>query len=280
MIMDLIDCEEMDESTLVKYLELVHSYTGITMSLAKKTLLQGRLRPRIKKLSLQSYSSYLSLVMNSKEERSEFINLVTTHETSFFRTQRVWDYFYNDFLPDWYSSNSDKTLNIWSAAASTGEEVYSVAICCEEFRLKNPQFSYQIIGSDISGEVISIAELAEYSGRSIENFKTNNPSVFSRYLLASGQKFKVKESLKTRIRFTTQNLYDHPIHDNFYDIVFLRNVLIYFNQKDQAKVLSNIEKSIIRKGILVIGESESLNGLGSAFEFKFPLIYANTGKLK
>lgn len=267
------DRDEMDDSTLRKFLELVHLHTGITMTHAKKTLLQGRIRPRIKKLGLGSYTSYLDLIKNDKNEIQEFINLVTTHETSFFRTQRVWDYFNNDFLPKWSEENPDKVLRIWSAASSTGEEVYTIGICCEEFRSQNAKFNYQILGTDISTTVIAQAILGEYGGRSIENFKTNNKSLFEKYMNIKEDRYCVTSSVKSKVRFASHNLYNRLPAPNEFDIVFLRNVLIYFDKTDQEKVISNIEKTLCRQGVLVIGESESLNGLSTSLDFFSPLIY-------
>lgn len=268
-----IELEEMDESTLEKFLELVHSYTGITMSSAKKTLLQGRIRPRIKKLNLPDYISYIDYLKNDPIEKQQFIDIVTTHETSFFRTQRVWEFFQKEFLPNWFRHNSGKTLKIWSAAASSGEEVYTIGVCCEEFLAKNPLFSYQILGTDISTSVLDMAEKGEYAGRSIDNFKSSNADLFFKYLRDCGEKFRVREVLKSRIRFVVHNLSHKPPEANAFDIVFLRNVLIYFSAADQTKVLLNMGISLVNKGVLVIGESESLHGLKTSFDFKSPLIY-------
>ena len=271
------DRDEMDDSTLRKFLELVHLHAGITMTHAKKTLLQGRIRPRIKKLGLESYSSYLDLMKTDKNEIQEFINLVTTHETSFFRTQRVWDYFNNDFLPKWIDDNPDKVLRIWSAASSTGEEVYTIGICCEEFRSQNAKFNYQILGTDISTTVIAQAIQGEYAGRSIENFKMNNKLLFEKYMNVKEDKYCVTNSVKSKIRFAPHNLYHRLPAPNDFDIVFLRNVLIYFEKSDQEKVVANIDKALSAPGVLVIGESESLNGLSTSLDFVSPLIYKKSG---
>lgn len=149
-----IDSDGMDKDVLEKVLALVYKHTGITMTENKKTLLQGRLRPRIRVLNLNSYAEYLTYLESHKDETQTFINLVTTNETFFFRTQRVWDYFNKELLPNWMKENPKKTLRIWSAAASTGAEIYSIGICCEEFRQKNPTFNFSLIGTDISTEVL------------------------------------------------------------------------------------------------------------------------------
>jgi len=270
-----IDQAELDGPSLEKILSLVHKLTGISMGVNKKTLIQGRLRPRIRKLGLASYDKYLDYLNTNKDEIQQFINLVTTNETSFFRTQRVWDYFIKDFLPNWWAANPKKTLKIWSGASSSGEEVYTIGICCEEFRIKNPGFNFQIFGSDISSDVVAVATKAEYAGRSIEVFKTSNRALFDKYMQPSGEIFKIHPDVKLKIRFGVHNLFNLPKERNFYDIVFLRNVLIYFEPSDIEKVLANISKGLIFNGILIIGESESLSSLKTPFNYRQPLVYEN-----
>ncbi len=271
--MNKMEQEELDSNSLDKFLSLVHKHTGISMGQNKKTLIQGRLSPRIRKLGLGSYNKYIDYMNSNKDEVQEFINLVTTNETSFFRTPRVWDFFIKDFLPNWSKANPKKPLKIWSGASSSGEEVYTIAICCEEHRLKNPGFTYQIIGSDISSEVLALAEKAEYSGRSIEAFKTSNRVLFDKYMIASGDYFKVHPDIRAKIKLNNHNLFNPPKDRNFFDIVFLRNVLIYFEPSDIEKVLANISKGLVMNGVLIIGESESLSSLKTSFKYKLPLVY-------
>lgn len=276
--MSSIDLEVLDQVSLEKFLALVYKLTGISMGTNKKTLIQGRLRPRIRTLQLSSYGQYLEYLNSHKDEVQEFVNLVTTNETSFFRTQRVWDYFIKDFLPKWTVDNPQKTLKIWSGASSSGEEIYTIGICCEEHRLKNIGFNYQIIGTDISSEVLAVADIGKYSGRSIESFKTSNRQLFDKYMEQVEGVFRIKSEVRSKIRFNIHNLFQLPMERKNYDIIFLRNVLIYFDPKDQEKVLSNISKALVTDGILVIGESESLNNLNTPFKYKLPLVYEKQGE--
>jgi chemotaxis protein methyltransferase CheR len=217
----------------------------------------------------------LKCLNEDKNEIQNFINLVTTNETSFFRTQRVWDYLTNVFLPGWMKTNPRESLRIWSGAASTGEELYTIGICCEEFKAKNPLFTYSLIGTDIDTNVLATAEKGEYSGRSIEAFKNSNKAWFDKYLIPEGDGFKVIDSLRQKIKFTQHNLFNPPSQANTYHLVFLRNVLIYFEPEDCEKVLANISRALINQGTLVIGESESLSRLKTPFLFKAALVYEN-----
>lgn len=269
------DIGELDQKTLEKIFQLVHRLTGISLGDSKKTLVQGRLRPRMRALQLSRFEDYLVYLDSHENEVQEFINLMTTNETSFFRTQRVWEYFVNDYLPNWSRGNPQGTLKIWSGASSSGEEVYTIGICCEEHRLKTPGFNYQIMGSDISTDVLAIAEKGIYSGRSIENFKKLNQKLFEKYLLPVSEGFRLRDDVKSKIRFFSHNLFSAPPQSAGFDIVFLRNVLIYFETQDQEKVLSNIGRSLVGNGILIIGESESLGGMNTPFKYKQPLVYTN-----
>lgn len=265
---------EIDQKGLDKLIVLVHKFTGITMNNGKKALLQGRLRPRIRKLGLPSFDAYMDFLQSSKEETQEFVNLVTTNETQFFRTPRIWEFFNGDFLPKWHAKNPGKMLRIWSGASSSGEEIYTIAICCEDFKSKNKNFQYHILGTDISTNVLKEAEGAVYSGRSIENFRKTHPALFERFMVpSSGEEFKVHPDVSSRVRFAVHNLFSAPKEKAVYDLIFLRNVLIYFTAADQEIVLTNIAQGLATQGTLIIGESESLNSLKVPFEYKQPLIY-------
>lgn len=265
----------MDSATLQELLSLVHKLTGITMTASKKSMLQARLRKRMRTLGLLSYTSYIKSVKKNPAETQEFINLVTTNETSFFRTARVWDYFSDVYLPQWVSKNGSKNLRIWSAAASSGEEAYSLIMSCEEFQKnKKADLKYQITGTDISTEVLALAQKGFYNGRSMEGFKASFPGLLEKYFVPQGDGFSVNAMLKSKIKFAPHNLFNAP-EENIYDIVFLRNVLIYFNEVEQGKVLKNISKALVPGGVLVIGESESLARFENLFKYQRPLIYEN-----
>lgn len=264
---------ELDQKCLDRLIGLVHQHTGMTMNSGKKALLQGRLRPRLKKLGLKSFDEYINYLQSSKEEIQEFVNLVTTNETQFFRTPRIWEYFQKDFLPNWCEKNPGKTLKIWSGAASSGEEIYTIAICCEDFKNKNKNFQYSIVGTDISTQVLQEAEKALYSGRSIDNFRNLYPQLFEKYMKPVGEEFKVAAEIVAKVRFSPYNLLTPAKDKQAYDIIFLRNVLIYFTGHDQEIILKNIAEGLIPQGTLIIGESESLNSLDVPFSYKSPLIY-------
>lgn len=265
----------MDDETLEIILALVHRHTGITMNKGKKTLLEGRLRRRLQALGFDCYPQYLDYLARNPDETQNFVNLVTTNETSFFRTQRVWDYFTKKFLPAWAKEHPQETLRVWSAAASSGEEAYSVAISCEEFRKSVPGFTYEIVGTDIDTEVLKIAEKAGYCGRSINALRAGNPALFEKYFLPEGDGFRVADLARRKVSFLPHNLFKPFSRHDLFDVTFLRNVLIYFEKQDQEEVIRLVSRASKDKGLLLIGESESLGSLKTPFKFKEPLVYEN-----
>lgn len=270
--------EEMSQEVLLKVIGKVHALTGITISEQKKTMLQSRLRKRMKHLSLATFEEYMSWLDKDKDEVQEFINVVTTNETSFFRTPRIWEYFQNDFLPKWHAAHPGQQLRLWSAAASSGEEAFSLAICCTDFQRKNPKFDFKIVATDISTSVLDEAQKGVFNGRSVEFLRKSKPQFFEAYFIVEGEDaFKISPSLRPKVSFSTHNLF--TVKKDQFDIVFLRNVLIYFNSVDQEKVLSNVGKSIPEEGMLVIGESESLNRLDTPYEFHQACIYSKKDKV-
>lgn len=272
--MNLFEIDNLTDRELDEVIGLVHRYTGITMNSSKRSLLQGRIRPRLREIGLKSYKEYLDFLKENSSEKEFFIDLCTTNETYFFRTQRVWDYFEHDFLKKWYEKNPHQKLKIWSGASSSGEEVYTIGILCEKFKKTHPHFQYEITGSDISNEILAKAQMGIYQGRSIEAFRKNHPALFNEMMKSEDQvNYQVLPSIRANINLKKHNLFNAPIAIGNFDIVFLRNVLIYFKGHDQEIVLKNIYQSLKSEGILILGESESLTGLTTHFKYVTPLVY-------
>jgi chemotaxis protein methyltransferase CheR len=270
---------DISQPVLEVILKLVYKHTGISMTEKKKSLIQRRLGPRLKELSLDTYNDYVAYFTSHPEETEEFINRVTTNETFFFRTQRVWDYFEKEFLPEWLIQSPGRTLRVWSAASSSGEEPYSIAMICREFQKKNSGFLFQISATDISTDVLKLAEKGTYSGRSIEDLKTRFPLLMEEYFSSvAPNSYQLCPELRASVKFSTHNLFHTPKVREAFDIVFLRNVMIYFGFEDQERVLKNVAESLVPKGILILGESESLARFQTSFQFVAPLVYKKSGE--
>lgn len=266
--------DNIDDACFDGLKSLIHKLTGITIKQERQIMLVGRLRPRLRALEISSYPEYLEYVRANKSEHEEFVNKVTTNETYFFRTPRVWEYIEQSFLPEWQAAKSSSTLQVWSAASSTGEEAHTLGIFLEHFRKSNPGVDYRIHGTDIDTTVVEKATQGLYKGRSVERFRQTRPDMFKRYMAGNDDDgFRVLPDIKSRMNFTQLNLFDSPLDGAGFDLIFLRNVLIYFTKEDQEKLMSALARRIKPEGTLIIGESESLNSLNTGFEAVKPTIY-------
>lgn len=266
--------KEVSDKDLKKLLSLVKTYTGITMEERKRDLLVTRIRPRMRKLNLKTFEEYIHKIQNDLECKQDFINLSTTNETHFFRTEPIWTYFEKEYLPEWYAKNKDLTLRVWSAAASYGAEAYSVAMLCEEFKTKNPSFKYRVFASDISTNVLKDATEGLFGDKILEEIKTKKPTLYQKYFQPlSPTTAQIVDHLRKQVEFSVHNLHQRSSKKEFYDIVFLRNVMIYFSESDNEMVLNYTRETLKQNGLLVVGESESLARLKTEFQFSKPLIY-------
>jgi chemotaxis protein methyltransferase CheR len=252
----------------------IYKELGISLSDYKITLLKSRLSKRLKALKLKSFRDYYDFLQNDHtgEEIFMFINAVSTNVTSFFREPNQWEYLEKK-LPDIIANKKDKKLRIWSAACSSGEEPYSIIIF-----LKNhiPDFSswdIKILATDISQKVLSQAISGEYDTEKLHVVSKNMLS--SSFDKANGSIYRIKSELKNKITFRMFNLVngDYSIFKKQFDIVFCRNVMIYFDKPTREKVVTNLVNVIKPKGHFFIGSSESLNGHKDDISVVSPSIY-------
>lgn len=255
-------------------LELLKELTGITIPPQKIMMVMFRLRKRLAELDNPQLPDYANQVRRDPAEQQRFINLLTTNETSFFRTPRVWKYFREDFLPEFQGSRPQEVLRIWSAAASTGEEAVSIAMSCHELQLSHRSFRYQVLATDVDTEVLVRAGSGQFGSRTVDKLRATNVEMFSRHFTATGPDvYEVNEELLRNIKFARHNLLERPKVHVWHDIVFLRNVLIYFREEEQLRILERLAQSMKAGAILIVGESESLSSLDTPFRFIQPQIY-------
>lgn len=260
------------------YTAIVHRLTGITISENRSSMVESRVQKRLAQMGLNSHQDYLTLLESNTQEQIEFVNLMTTNETYFYRTPRIWDYIESNFLPDWTKKNPNSILNAWSAASSSGEEAYTLGMILQNAREKNSGFQYKILGTDISNRMIDQSQISSYSGRSTQSIVLRRPDLVEKYLILNEKKqFLVDEKIKKNTVFQRHNLFQAPKWSKKFDIILLRNVLIYFTPTDQEKVLENLQLALKESGILIIGESESLTHIKTAFLPLEPFIYGLAG---
>jgi len=235
---------------------------------AKKTMLEARLQKRLKALGLNTFEEYADFVFSAAGKGDELIHLidvVTTNKTDFFREPVHFDYLVKSAIPSLIDSRDAgirNPLKIWSAGCSTGEEPYTLAMVLSEFTASNPGFRTSILASDISTAVLSKARNAIYAEDRVDTIPLH---LKKKYLLRSKDSSKslvrIAPQLRTMVNFRRLNfMEDFGLHEQM-DIIFCRNVIIYFDKPTQERLLNRFHQQLVRGGFLFLGHSETLNGL-------------------
>ena len=280
--MPTIETEKsLSDADFAKLRVIVHKHTGITIAENRKSMLFSRLQRRLRVTGQASFANYIKFVSQDPKEMQELTNRVTTNETYFYRTPRIWSHFRESTVPDYLQATGARPMKVWSAAASTGAEAYTIGVLLEEVRAANRGFDYSILGTDISSQVIDVAEEGRYVGRPIARFKREEPTLFAKHMIGDDEEgYSVSADIRRRISFRLHNLLSPVLKGGPFDAVFLRNVLIYFTDEDQEKILSHVFESMRPGGTLIIGESETLANLNTGFDPIAPLIYRAARKQK
>lgn len=252
------------------YQKLILEKIGIFLPLSKKTLLVNRLWKRLNAHKLDSYHDYYCLLVSKKgqAELNIALELVTTNETYFFREQKHFDFMADHILPQFKANDK---IRIWSAAASTGEEPYSIAMLLADRCAAN----WDLLCSDVNSTVIQHAKIGIYPNARVQNISDSYLRRFCRKGVGPQEGYiRVISELRSRVDFFTLNLNNDITQDiGKFDVVFLRNILIYFENDTKAKVLERIAKKMNPNSILFIGHSESLQGIDNPFIPVKPAIY-------
>jgi chemotaxis protein methyltransferase CheR len=261
--------------------DFIHEKSGIFFAENKMYLVQNRLAKRMAELAMNSVRDYFYHVKYdvSQKEFNRLMVLMTTNETSFYRNEPQLMCFSDEVLPlmvqEKMQSRGNRTLRIWSAGCSTGEEPYTLAILIME-RLKSLiGWNVEIISNDISEDVLQKARIGSYSGITMRNVP---PDILNRYFVKSGDNFVVKLDVKELVKFSQINLNDpHKVAQmTNMDAVFCRNVMIYFSDEVKKQIVRGFFNSLSPGGYLYIGHSETLHGISKAFKlvyFKNALVY-------
>lgn len=228
---------------------------------------------------MSSFSEYIEYLFSKEGQEQEVVHMmdvVSTNKTDFFREPLHFDFMTNELLPKFKEEKTHSNpLNIWSSACSSGEEPYTIAMVVSSFLEKNPGFNYSILGTDISTKVLKHAYNAVYDMEKVDVIPLETKK---KYLLRSKdpQKAKVRivQELRKHVDFKRLNLMDDVYHiDGMFDIVFCRNVLIYFDKETQNAVINKLCKKLRPGGIFFLGHSESITGLDVPLIQVKPTIY-------
>jgi chemotaxis protein methyltransferase CheR len=247
--------------------ELIYDEAGIALGPARKVMLEGRLRRRLKALAIDSYRDYCAYVFSdrgSKDELVHLIDVVTTNKTDFFREPKHFEFLSSRFLPERARSGGNREpLLVWSAGCSTGEEPYTLAMVLSEFEQANPGFSFRILATDVSTAVLEKARLGIYSTEVVQPVPQ---SLKLRYLMRGSEpgsrRVRVVPELRRLVEFRHLNFIapEYGVFEEF-DAIFCRNVMIYFDRPTQQTILKKLTKSLRPDGYLFMGHAETLHEL-------------------
>lgn len=251
---------------------LMRRVAGIHLPISKKTLVSGRLSKRLRMRGITSYGDYYRYIVGGSDpaELQTAIELLTTNETYFFREPSHFEFLAHEVLPN---LRPGADLRVWSAACSTGEEAYSIAMVLMD-RL-GESASWEVFGSDINGKVLETAGGATYTTARNE---ASIPVEYRRRFCLRGTgamagKLRVAASVRDRVRFDRMNLNEDLSSAGQFDVVFLRNVMIYFDMDMKRRVVAALHRQIRPGGWLFVGHSENLHGVSSSFSQARPTIY-------
>jgi chemotaxis protein methyltransferase CheR len=244
----------------------------------KKTMLESRLGKRLRALGMNSYKDYEEYLFNIKGMEIEIphlIDAVTTNKTDFFREANHFEILYNKLLPHWFARHDNKRVfSVWSAGCSSGEEPYTIAIVLNEFAEKNSGFRFSILGTDISNEILEKAQRAVYHEDRIDPVPNN---LKKKYFLRSKDRkqklVRVVPELRNQVAFRLLNFMDDFSFRETMDVIFCRNVVIYFEKPVQERLFQKFCEHLHPNGHIFIGHSETLAGMSLPLKQLSPTVY-------
>ena len=259
IMMDLLTDAQFD-----MFRKTIYDESGITFSASNRSILDSRLKERLREKQLEKVEDYYSLILSDKEEMKAFLDSVTTNLTRFFRNQPHFDAFTHYVIPkvlELKKQQGGRTIKVWSAGCSTGEEPYTIAMILKS--ILPAGINFEITASDISLKSLMVGKQGYYPEARIVGIP---PDYLTRFFTKIDGGYQVKEELKSTINFDYHNLKNDSGQRNL-DVVFCRNVLIYFDEAMQTAAVNRFWDSMAPKSFLFIGHSESLFGMDTKFEF-------------
>ncbi len=256
--------EALAETDFELFRTLIYEQSGIHFSATNRSILESRLKERLRDKKLEQYRVYYDLITKDKEELKNFLDSITTNLTRFFRNTAHFDALEKFVVPDIIKSkqaSGDRKLRIWSAGCSTGEEPYTIAMIAKD--ILPPSWTVEIIASDISLKSLMVGKEGFYPETRIQGIPE---AYLKKYFDKKETGYQVKDEIRSLIRFDYHNLRFDSGSRNL-DVVFCRNVLIYFDEAAQKASVERFWDSMAPHSYLFIGHSESLFGMNTRFEF-------------
>ncbi len=263
---------------MTQYSKLIYERTGIRIPPQKKTLLSNRLRRRLRETGLANFSLYMQDLQrrpSTDPEWDAFLQEITTHESYLFRDQSQWEWFRGGYLPELDAAAREgkrpRQLRIWSAACSTGDEVYTIAACVSVALANLSAWRVKVLGTDIGVGSLEAARNANFNERAMRQV----PLEIRRRCFREADNvrgWQPKPSLSAMVEFQQHNLLE-PLKQKPFDLVFVKNVLIYFDAASKRTVLGNIREVVAPGGAIVVGAAEGVSDLLRDFERIQPWLF-------
>jgi chemotaxis protein methyltransferase CheR len=266
-------CRPLRASEFAKFRQLAYDTFGLDLRAGKETLVAARLGELIQKAGCLSFDKYYQRVVADRtgEALIPLIDALTTNHTSFFRERAHFEFLRQTFLPAYRDRAS---IDIWSAACSTGEEPYSIAMCVLDYLGSPAPGKVRILATDISTRVLAAAKKAIYA---TERFDVVPASNLRRFWLRGERDwagyYRAKEELRSLVEFRRLNLLEAPASVGTFPLIFCRNVMIYFDKPTQRQVIGRLSECLEPGGYLITGHAESLTGIEHGLRYVQPAVY-------
>ena len=241
--------------------------SGIVITPDKTYLLESRLQPVARKWNLEDLRGIARKLSGMPEQRllDDVVDAMTTNETLFFRDQNPFDSLKNYVLPTLTDKGRRaRKIRIWSAACSSGQEAYSIAMLLAEEKVKYAGCTFEIVGTDISREILAKAQSGIFSQFEVQRGLPIQYLV--KYFVKDGDRWALKDTVKSMVSFRFFNLLEDPRLLGTFDVIFCRNVLIYFDQDTKRGILDRLSRVLTPDGLLCLGGSESVMGISDKFD--------------
>jgi len=280
MIFSTENIQLLSDSEFILFRDMIYNYCGIYFSEDSKYLLEKRLEKRLSILNLKSYREYFQYLKygrNRDQEMMDVMDLLTTNETYFFRESFQLKAFADEVIPELIRTKlarGSRRLRIWSAGCSTGEEPYTISMLIQEQSALHG-WDVEIIGTDISQRVLQYARHGVYSKAS---FRATDEQYIRRFFTEQSDGYRINDDVREHVTISHLNMYDTDriVLLGHMDVIFCRNVIIYFDLNSKRKVVAAFHNSLAEGGFLLLGHSESLMNISTQFtlrHFKNDMIY-------
>jgi chemotaxis protein methyltransferase CheR len=246
--------------------KLLRERSGLVLAGDKQYLIESRLQPLVRKAGLASLADLVAKLKNGADRLAvDVVEAMTTNESFFFRDKIPFDHFRDTIMPSLIAARArERRIRIWCAAASTGQEPYSLAMCLKDMKDKIAGWRIEIVGTDLSTEVLEKAKAGLYSQFEVQRGLPIQMLV--KHFAQVGEMWQLAADIRAMVQYRPLNLLGEFSHLGSFDLVFCRNVLIYFDQETKIGVLDRIARMIETDGYLVLGAAETVVGLTDAFK--------------